>query len=605
MAEHGQRLEKLRELLREKGLDGFVVPRTDEHQGEYVPPSAERLKWLSGFSGSAGHAIVLQNKAAIFVDGRYTIQVREQVDGELFEYCHLIDDPSSQWLATNTAEGSRIAYDPWMHSENQIKTLSGSCEGFELVPLDVNPVDSLWDDQPAAPVTEAFAHNPAIAGEGASEKIVRIAEGLVEQGADATVLTLPDSVVWLLNVRGADVSHTPLVLSFAIVRSSGAVDWFVDPAKITDDVRASLPNSVAILNPASFDEELDGLAGGRVSLDPATAPVRLFQRLEKAGAEIVRAQDPCQLPKACKNESELQGSRVAHERDALAMVRFLKWLEETALPRVRSGDPLTEIEVEQKLLAFRQALPGFSDLSFDTISAAGPHAAICHYKVDEQSNRALLEGETFLIDSGAQFPEGTTDITRTVYIGTPDSALGQEISRRFTLVLKGMIALSMARFPEGTTGTHLDAIARGPLWAEGLDFDHGTGHGVGAFLGVHEGPQRISKAWNTNALKTGMILSNEPGYYKAEGYGIRIENLIIVQPMSKLDEQAAKQADRTFYGFETLTLCPIERELIMVELLTVQERQWLDAYHKRVRETLGQHLEPDVRKWLEEKTAPL
>ena len=594
MTDHSQRLHKLRANLHTQGLDGVVIPRSDVHQGESVAPCCERLHWISGFSGSAGQAIVLAQAAALFVDGRYSLQARAEVSEDIFDICALSDVP--QWLSRHVGGGLRLAYDPWLHTERQIagflddKTNCG--EKIELVPLSRNPIDELWADRPASPCTPAWSHDLRFAGESVPDKVVRMAQALADKGADAAVLTLPESINWLLNLRGGDVARTPLVLSFAVLTVSGQVDWFVDAPKVTAAVQ--LPDGVVVCAPDDFECSLSGLAGQRVLLDPATAPVRLFQLMDAVGAQIVRAPDPCLLAKACKNDVELSGSRAAHRRDGVAMVSFLKWLEDTARPRARAGNPLTELEIAQRLLQFRQGGDHFHDLSFDTICAAGPHGAICHYRVSEQSNRPVHEGDVLLVDSGAQYHDGTTDLTRTVMIGPPSSPQAQEVSTNFTLVLKGMIALSCVSFPVGTTGTHLDVLARSPLWAQGLDFDHGTGHGVGSFLGVHEGPQRISKAWNATALKPGMILSNEPGYYKAGAYGIRIENLVAVRPHPTAE---------SFFAFETLTLCPIETALIKIELLDATERAWLNAYHADLRDDLCPDLAPDVREWFIKKTA--
>ena len=591
MDDYSQRLQKLRADLSNQGLDGFFIPRSDAHQGESVPPCCERLNWVSGFSGSAGQAIVLAQAAALFVDGRYGLQARAEVSEELFDICSLSDLP--RWLSRHGA-GLRLAYDPWLHTECQITALLEDNEKIELVPLSHNLIDALWSDRPAPPCPPAWSHDLRFAGERTQDKIARMAQALADKGVDAAVLTLPESINWLLNVRGGDVARTPLVLSFALLTTSGRLDWFVAAPKITAAVQ--LPDSVVVCDPGAFEDSLSALTGQRVLLDPATAPVRLFQLLDSVRAQIVRAPDPCLLAKACKNDVELSGSRAAHRRDGVAMVSFLKWLEDTALSRARAGNPLTELDITQRLWQFRQGEDYFSDLSFDTICAAGPHGAICHYRVTVQSNRPVCEGDVLLIDSGAQYHDGTTDLTRTVMIGPPTSPQAREVAEHFTYVLKGMIALSRASFPAGTTGTHLDVLARRPLWAQGLDFDHGTGHGVGSFLGVHEGPQRISRAWNATALKPGMILSNEPGYYRAGAYGIRIENLVAVQPHPTAE---------SFFSFETLTLCPIETALIKTELLDEAERSWLNDYHADLRDCLCPDLAPDLREWLIKKTSPL
>ena len=592
-----KRLAALREELRRQGVDGFLVPRSDEHQGEYVPPNAERLAWLTGFKGSAGLAAVLQDRAAIFVDGRYTLQVREEVDGELFEPLALAEDKPRAWIREHLGQG-RLGFDPWLHTRAQVRGFETAVAraGGALVALERNPVDAVWSDRPGPPKAPARPHPLAYAGKTSAEKREEVSEILRDKGARAAVLTLPDSIAWLLNLRGGDVGHTPLVLSFAILHDDGRVNWFVDGDKLDEELRAWLDPEVAALAPSDFGAGLDALKGGKVLADSLSAAEWVFRRLEAAGAEILDESDPCQLPKACKNAVELEGARRAHIRDGVAVSRFLAWIAGSAAERAGGNDPVMELEAAEKLEAFRRLSPELRDLSFDTISGAGPHGAVVHYRVDAASNRALGEGELYLVDSGGQYPDGTTDITRTLAIGTPTP----EMRERFTRVLKGHIALATARFPAGTTGSALDALARLPLWQAGLDYDHGTGHGVGSYLGVHEGPQRISKLPNRVALQPGMIVSNEPGYYKEGAYGIRIENLVAV-----VEVEPEAEDGQPMLAFETLTLAPLDRSLIEVALLSAAELDWVNAYHRRVRESLSPNLEGEDLAWLKAATAPL
>ncbi len=591
-ATSAERLAALRAELARRDLDGFLVPRADEHQGEYVPACAERLFWLTGFSGSAGLAAVLAERAAILVDGRYTLQAERETDTSLFEPRHLIEQPLHAWLAEHL-KGGRLGYDPWLHTADQIERLARELKkvGTELVPAEPNPLDSVWTDRPAPPTAPAVPHDQAFTGEGSADKRAKIAGELRRHGAQAAVLTMPDSIAWLLNVRGGDVPCTPLVLSFAVIDDEGHVDWFVDPRKVGGDLVAHLGNGVRARRPDEFADVLAEQRRRSVLVDPASAAQWVFARLRDAGAEVLRADDPCLLPKACKTPTELAGARAAHRRDGAALTRFLTWLSETA---PQGG--VSELAAAERLYALRSAGEHFRGLSFDTISGAGPHGAVIHYRVTPETNRELRSGELYLVDSGAQYLDGTTDVTRTVAIGTPTA----EMRRRFTLVLKGHIALATARFPEGTSGSQLDVLARRALWEEGLDFDHGTGHGVGSYLSVHEGPQRISKMPNRVALKPGMIVSNEPGYYKPGAYGIRIENLVAVQ---KADRQASDE--RRMLCFETLTLAPIDRALIETDLLSGTERAWVDAYHARVRRDLAPLLNGAAKAWMEAATEPL
>lgn len=587
------RLTGFREELARRGLDGFVVPRTDEHQGEYVPPRADRLKWLTGFSGSAGLAIVLADRAAIFVDGRYTLQVRAQVNTDVLEPHHLIDMPPTKWITEFLPVGGKLGYDPWLHTENAIAGLRKAAEraGGSLVALKDNPIDPVWSAQPAAPIAPIVPHGIEFAGKSASEKREEIGEALKAEGCDAAVLTAPDSIAWLLNVRGGDVPRAPMPLSFAIVHDTGSVDWFVEPRKLSPGLGEHIGNGVSIEPVEAFPAALEALKGKTVRADAGTAASLVFDRLRAAGAILSVGDDPCALPKACKNKVEIAGSRAAHRRDGLAVSKFLAWFAETA----PSGD-LTEIVAADKLAAFRAEGEHIRDLSFDTISGSGPNGAIVHYKVEPETDRKMGPGELYLVDSGAQYLDGTTDITRTVAIGVPTD----EMRDRFTRVLKGHIAIATARFPEGTSGAQLDILARRALWEAGLDFDHGTGHGVGSYLSVHEGPHRISKAPSSVGLREGMIVSNEPGYYKTDAYGIRIENLVTVVPCAEL-----AGAKRNMFAFETLTFAPIDRSLIEPSLLDAAEIAWLNDYHAKVFDLMAEGMDDAGRRWLEQATRPI
>jgi Xaa-Pro aminopeptidase len=588
-----ERLRGLRHELAARGLDGFIVPRADEHQGEYVPPRGQRLAWLTGFTGSAGLAIVLRDRAALFVDGRYTLQAAAQTDTGLFEIHHLIEQPPAQWAAAALTADAVLAYDPWLHTPQEVGRFRAATEkaGAMLRAISDNPLDRVWPGQPAAPIAPVVPHLDHFSGESAHSKRTRLGRGLQEEGIAAVVLTMPESIAWLLNIRGGDVPHTPLPLSFAILRQDGTVTLFIDRRKLVPGLERHLGNQVTIAPPEGLGPALDELAaeGGRVQVDPATAASWVFDRLETAKAKIHRAADPCLLPKACKNSIELDGTRAAHRRDGAALTRFLAWLAREA-PK----GSLSEITASDRLEAFRRENEHFRDLSFPTISGAGSNGAIVHYRAMPETEKRLEPGTLYLLDSGAQYLDGTTDVTRTITIGEPT----QEMRDRFTRVLKGHIALALARFPKGTTGTQLDGFARRALWQEGLDYDHGTGHGVGSYLGVHEGPQRISKAVNGQALLPGMIVSNEPGYYKTGAYGIRIENLVLVQP-------SEGTAEREMLRFETLTLAPIDRNLIEPSLLDDGEIVWFDGYHREVRETLTPIVDQDTARWLAEVTQPI
>tara|TARA_Y100001934_G_scaffold7188_2_gene9737 strand:+ start:22827 stop:24845 length:2019 start_codon:yes stop_codon:yes gene_type:complete len=589
----GQRLEALRSEMKKANLDGFMIPRTDEHQGEFVAPRAERLRWLTGFSGSAGLAISLADKAAIFVDGRYTLQVLQQTNIDNFTPYHLTDSPPDHWITENLSAGMQMGYDPWLHSQNTIKKfeIAARKSDAELVPLNENLIDLVWTDQPSHPISPIVPHDIRYSGKSSREKRHEIAQTLEKDGVDAAILTLPDSVAWLLNIRGSDVSHTPLTLSYAILHKDGSVDWFVDQRKIIPGLSESLGNEIAIQPIDDFGKRLSelGAAGAEIRTDPSTAAAYVFEKL--SGARIVMQQDPCALPKAIKNETEIAGMRNAHERDGLALTRFLHWLSKS----VPKGE-VTEITASDQLHEFRAESGVLRDLSFPTISSTGPNGAVVHYHATDKTNRALRLGELYLVDSGAQYLDGTTDVTRTIVIGEPTA----EMTDRFTRVLKGHIAIATARFPKGTTGGQLDTLARSSLWQAGLDFDHGTGHGVGSYLGVHEGPHRISKGGGDIALNPGMIISNEPGYYKEGSFGIRIENLVVVRACEDL-----VGAERTTYEFETLTLAPIDLKLIDKEIMTQLEIDWLNAYHARVFEVMKDGLKKAELEWLKAETRPI
>ena len=592
------RLAALRAELKVRHLDGFVVPLADEHQGEYLPQRARRLAWLTGFTGSAGLAIVLADKAAIWSDGRYTIQLENQVDGTLYQRLHVTDQPPWDWLSHALNAGARFGYDPWLHTPDGLARLVAACTraGAQAIPVDDNPIDAIWADQPPPPLGLVEVQDVAQAGESSADKRVRIAAELKEAGQDAALLTLPESIAWLLNIRGSDVPHNPVPLSFAILRDDATVELFIDQRKLGPDVGPHLGNAVALQAPDALGEALDALGAQkrRVRLDPATAPSWAASRLAASGATLVKGDDPCLLPKACKNPVEMAGTRSAHIRDGAAVCRFLRWFDETA-----PTGKVDELGAAEQLSRFRQADPLIRDLSFSTISGSGPNGAIVHYRATPESNRRLSPGEIFLLDSGAQYIDGTTDITRTLWVegaGAPTA----EMRDRFTRVLQGHIALARVRFPVGTSGQQLDALARHPLWQAGLDYDHGTGHGVGAFLSVHEGPQRIAKAGSPVPLKPGMIVSNEPGYYKTAAYGIRIENL---QAVTDVEQPAG--AERRVLGFETLTFVPIDRRLIDITLLSSDERRWLDDYHRAVRTKVGPLLDGADLAWLERATEPL
>ena len=597
MSTYQDRLKALREQLKRDRLDGFVVPLTDEHMSEYVGAYAQRLAWLTGFQGSAGSAVVLPEEAAIFTDGRYTLQVREQVDGRNWEFVSVPATSIAAWLGAHAAAGARVGYDPWLHTRSWVEEARKALaeRGAELVAVDTNPVDAVWPDRPQPSDAKLAVQDNARAGQSSAEKRAAIADWLAERKADAVILSALDSIAWALNVRGQDVAHTPVALAYAIVDADGTADLFVAPEKIGDDVLQHLGNAVRVRDRAAFPAALGNYAGKRVAADPERAVAAIFGRLEEGGATILPLRDPVVLAKAMKNPAEIAGHRAASVRDGAALARFLKWVEAEA---PKGG--LTELSCVAKLQELREATGVLKDTSFDTISATGAHGASPHYHSTPESNAALEPGQLYLVDSGGQYADGTTDVTRVLPIGTPSD----EMRDRFTRVLKGHIGLATAVFPAGTNGGQLDSFARRPLWEVGLDFAHGTGHGVGAYLAVHEGPQRIAKpsypgGGPSEPLRAGMIISNEPGYYKAGEYGIRIENLILVE------ERIIPGGDEPMLGFETLTFCPIERSLIGADLLTVAERDWLDAYHAKVLAILGPEMRGDELAWLQAKCAPI
>lgn len=603
MQTHESRLAALREELKRRGLDGFVVPISDEHMSEYIGGYAQRLAWLTGFGGSAGSAVVLADKAAMFVDGRYTIQVREQVDGNLYDYCLVPKVSMGRWIADNAPAGAKIGFDPWLHTKGWADQVGKALarKGSELVAVESNPVDSVWDDQPEPSTAPALVHADEHAGRSSAEKRAEVADWLKREGYDAAVVSALDSIAWLLNIRGTDVERTPVALSYLIAHSDGTAELFIAPEKVTPELEKHLGNAVTIRARSEFDGALSAMKGKTVSVDPDFGVAAIFRLLEEGGATPVAERDPVILPKAIKNPVEQEGHRKAQERDGAAVARFLHWLS-VAAPQ--GGE--TELSAAAKLQEFRQATGLLKDNSFDTISAAGPHAAIPHYRVDEDSNLPIEPGSVFLCDSGGQYLDGTTDITRTVWIGTPDgsAAPSAEQKDRFTRVLKGHIAIDRAVFPQGTNGSQLDAFARQFLWQAGVDYGHGTGHGVGSFLGVHEGPQRIAKSSGGQAgtgqeLFAGMILSNEPGYYKGGEYGIRIENLVLTV------KREIEGGEGEWLGFEPLTFVPIDRTLVDRALLTEDEIAWWNDYHAKTRAILAPQLEGEVLAWLEEACRPL
>ena len=587
-------LPLVRKQLKNQGLDGLYIPHEDAYQNEYLPAGADRLSWTTGFTGSAGASFVFQKTAIVFVDGRYTQQAKSQLDGRLFSVEDLIEPGPFEWLKTQKLHDSKLGYDPNLVSINTLKKLKKAAEGAgaELIAVSTNPVDDAWTDQPREPLATVVPHDLAYSGESHEVKRKRIAEQVAQFGADALVIPSPASLAWIFNIRGGDVKCTPLPLGRAILHADGEAELFLRPEKVNDELMAHLGPDVVVRPINELDRRLRKLADKTVHIDPDIATAWFANVLNDAGVKTIEGADPIALPRARKNAVEIAGSKRAHVRDGAALVRFLIWLDSGD---VQSGK-VTEIDAASKLETIREEGQGLKDLSFESIAGAGPNGAFAHYRVNEKSNRKLTPGTLFLIDSGGQYLDGTTDVTRTIAIGEPT----QEMRERYTLVLKGHIALSVVRFPKGTTGSALDALARMALWERGFDYDHGTGHGVGSYLGVHEGPQRISKAPNTVSLEPGMIVSNEPGYYKTDGYGIRIENLQFVTEPTDV-----AGGERPMLGFESLTIAPLDRKLIEPGMLTPGEWRWVDEYHARVLSRLADRLTPEEIDWLKSACAPL
>jgi len=587
------RLSALREELGRRKLTGFVVPRADQQQNEYVAPSEERLAWLTGFTGSAGLAVVLAQEAAVFVDGRYTLQAAKQVDGKAWTIESLVEPPPESWITAHLKAGDRLGFDPWLHTSAAAERLAQACAkaSAELVAVDSNPVDSIWTERPPPPIAPVSVHGPRFSGEAEVAKLGRIRDELAKLGADALVLSDSHAVAWTFNIRGADVAHTPLPLSYALVPKGGRPTVFIDHRKLSNATRDHLEQSADVREPGEMTPQLTALAkaGSSIALDGATAADALSRLITSAGGKPVRGSDPVALLKAVKNPTEIEGTRNAHRRDAVALARFLAWIDREA-PK----GTLTEIDAVEALETFRRDTGALKDVSFPTIAGTGPNGAIVHYRVTRKSNRRIVPGDLLLIDSGAQYEDGTTDVTRTMAVGAPTI----EMRDRFTRVLRGHIAIACAVFPDGTTGAQLDTLARQFLWQAGIDFEHGTGHGVGSYLSVHEGPARISRL-GTAPLKRGMILSNEPGYYKTDGFGIRIENLELVTAAE------VAGAEKPMNAFETLTFAPIDRRLIDVSMLSAAERDWLNHYHAHVREIVRAQLDDADQRWLDAATAPV
>ncbi|WP_146449107.1 aminopeptidase P family protein [Vibrio kanaloae] len=587
-----ERVAAVRSWLESNHLDAVIIPHEDEYLGEYVPAHNERLHWLTGFTGSAGTAVITREKAAIFVDGRYTVQVRKQVPAELFEYRHLIEEPALDWIINSLPQGSKVAFDPRMHTSAWLKgTQAKLAEKVELTALSSNPIDQLWSDRPEPIVSDVRLMATDAVGQSSTSKRDEIARILKAKGADAAILTELDSICWLLNIRGLDVSRLPVVLSNAIIHADESVDFFLDPARIPTGFEAHVGNGIRVSHPSELEARLQSLEGKNVSVDSGTSNAWYTLVLQNSGAHIIEAADPCLMPKAAKNETEIAGIKACHIRDGVAMAKFLSWID----AEVAQGNLHNEAVLADKVQSFREQDPTLMDLSFDTISAAGGNAAMCHYNHENQPEPGQLEMNTlYLVDSGGQYLDGTTDITRTIAIGQPSD----EMIQQFTLALKGHIGIARARFPQGTRGCQLDILARQHLWAEGFDYDHGTGHGVGHFLSVHEGPQSISKKLVDVPLVEGMVLSNEPGYYRADEFGIRIENLELVVELPT-------QGDFSVLTFESLTRCPIDKRNINVDLLTRPELAWLNDYHQKVWHDLSPLVEGDTLEWLRQSTTPL
>ncbi|HBC3482673.1 TPA: aminopeptidase P family protein [Vibrio parahaemolyticus] len=586
------RVNAIREWLAQHNIDALLIPHEDEYLGEYVPAHNERLHWLTGFTGSAGAAVITQDKAAIFVDGRYTVQVTKQVPNELFEYRHLIEEPALDWIQDNLTANASVAIDPRMHSSAWLDMAQAKLAGkLELNILSSNPIDALWHDRPAPVVSDVRLMPTEAVGQSSESKRKEIAQLVTKAGADSAVITALDSICWLLNVRGLDVSRLPVLLSHAILHADSNVEYFLDPARLPAEFAAHVGTGVTVHHPEALQSRLEAMSGKKVLLDPAISNAWFKLVLQNAGASVIAAADPCLMPKAAKNEVEIAGMKACHIRDGVAMSKFLCWLD----AEVAAGNLHDEATLADRLEAFRKEDPTLMDLSFDTISAAGGNAAMCHYNHENQPEPGKLELNTlYLVDSGGQYLDGTTDITRTIAIGQPSA----EMIKQFTLALKGHIGVARARFPKGTRGYQIDTLARQHLWAEGYDYDHGTGHGVGHFLSVHEGPASISKKQIDVPLTEGMVLSNEPGYYRADAFGIRIENLELVV-------ETPTNGDFPVLSFESLTRCPIDKRNINVDMLTRPELAWLNDYHQKVWEQISPLVEGEVKEWLREATLPL
>jgi Xaa-Pro aminopeptidase len=593
-AESAPRVAALRAELAKRGLDGFIVPRADRFQNEYVPPCDERLAWLTGFTGSAGAAVVLADRAVIFVDGRYQVQVREEVDSAVFAAEHLVERPPTLWIEANLPADAKLGYSPWLHTVEGAERLAKACAAAHaaLIPVEDNPIDAIWTDRPPPPLGAVVAHDLRFAGEDAKDKLARVRADLQKIAADTLVISDPQAVSWLFNIRGSDVPHTPVVLAFAMVPKEGRPALYVDLRKLGNEMRTQLEELAEIRPNATFERDLAEFGKDRraVRLDPSMCAEAIARLVVENGGEIVRGSDPIAPLKTVKNATEIAGARTAQQRDGVAVTKFLAWFDREA-----PHGKLTEIDAVEALESFRRETGLLKDVSFPTISGAGPDGAIVHYRVTRRSNRRIAPGELFLIDSGGQYEDGTTDITRTIAVGPPTA----DMRKNFTLVLKGHIALARAVFPDGTTGAQLDTLARQYLWQAGLDFDHGTGHGVGSYLSVHEGPARISKL-GSDPLKRGMILSNEPGYYRTDAYGIRIENLILVTEAAPVAD-----AEKPLNSFETITMAPIDTRLIDQALLTDDEVAWINTYHTRVRDAVAPALDLETRAWLFAATALL
>ncbi|MCE7566433.1 aminopeptidase P family protein [Aliivibrio fischeri] len=587
-----QRVEQLRTWLAQQDFDALIIPHEDEFLGEYIPEHNERLHWVTGFTGSAGAAVITKEKAAIFVDGRYTVQVRKQVPADVFEYRHLHEEPLLEWIKDSLTSGSKVAIDPRMHTAQWLKTASKNVEGVvALEAIATNPIDELWLDRPEVKVSDVRLMSLEFVGKSSEDKRKEIAKEVSKKKADAALLTQPDSICWLLNIRGLDVSRLPVLLSHAIIHADESVDFFLEPSRLPAEFNAHVGQGVRVHQPDALQETLESLAGKKVLVDSATSNAWMSLVLSNANAQIIEASDPCLLPKAAKNETEKAGMRACHVRDGAAMAKFLTWFD----AEIEAGNLHDEAVLADKLQAFREEDASLADLSFDTISAAAGNAAMCHYNHQNQPEPGKLQmNSLYLVDSGGQYPDGTTDITRTLAVGTPSD----DIKQQFTLVLKGHIGLANTRFPKGTCGHQLDILARQHLWAQGYDYDHGTGHGVGHFLSVHEGPQRIAKVVNNTALLPGMVLSNEPGYYRADEFGIRIENLELVVEIET-------QGDFSVLGFESLTRCPIDKRLINVDMLNRPELAWLNNYHQKVWNEVSPLVDGEVKEWLKQATAEL